>query len=108
VSGKKIVKWNNGGDPKLQLPGRGLNSHPQRAVRCNPTIRRIRYPAGMHFAVHQQVAPVVAATPLDLPLGDPRSGTKIWRWLYEEIRDAIFTGRLKRGSRLPATRELSK
>jgi len=51
---------------------------------------------------------VKAATPLDLPLGDPCSGTKIWRWLYEEIRDAILSGRLKRGSRLPATRELAK
>jgi GntR family transcriptional regulator / MocR family aminotransferase len=49
-----------------------------------------------------------AATPLDLPLGDPRSGAKVWRWLYEEIRDAILSGRLKRGSRLPATRELAK
>jgi GntR family transcriptional regulator/MocR family aminotransferase len=49
-----------------------------------------------------------AATPLDLPLGDPRPDAKIWRWLYEEIRDAILSGRLNRGSRLPATRELAK
>src|SRR5262245_6786315 len=51
---------------------------------------------------------VKAATPLDLPLGDPCSGTKIWRWLYEEVRAGILSGRLKRGSRLPATRELAK
>src|SRR5262249_53517993 len=49
-----------------------------------------------------------AATPLDLPLGELRPGAKIWRWLYEEVRDAILSGRLKRGSRLPATRELAK
>jgi GntR family transcriptional regulator / MocR family aminotransferase len=49
-----------------------------------------------------------AATPLDLPLGGARPGAKIWRWLYEEIRDAILGGRLKRGSRLPASRELAK
>src|SRR5215813_10324328 len=49
-----------------------------------------------------------AATPLDLPLGEPRTDAKIWRWLYEEIRDAILSGRLKRGSRLPSTRELAK
>jgi GntR family transcriptional regulator/MocR family aminotransferase len=49
-----------------------------------------------------------AATPLDLPLGEPRPGAKIWRWLYGEVRDAILSGRLKRGSRLPATRELAK
>jgi GntR family transcriptional regulator / MocR family aminotransferase len=49
-----------------------------------------------------------AATALDLPLGDPLPSEKIWRWLYGEIRDAILSGRLKRGSRLPATRELAK
>ena len=49
-----------------------------------------------------------AASPLDFPLGNPRPGAKVWRWLYEEIRDAILSGRLKRGSRLPATRELAK
>jgi GntR family transcriptional regulator/MocR family aminotransferase len=49
-----------------------------------------------------------AATTLDLPLGDPRPSEKIWRWLYDEIRHAILSGRLKRGWRLPATRELAK
>lgn len=48
------------------------------------------------------------ASPLDLALGDPRPDAKVWRWLYEEIRAAILSGRLKRGSRLPATRELAK
>jgi GntR family transcriptional regulator/MocR family aminotransferase len=49
-----------------------------------------------------------AATARDLPLGDLPPRTKIWRWLYDEIRNAILTGRLKRGSRLPATRELAR
>src|SRR4029450_992154 len=49
-----------------------------------------------------------AAGALDLSLGDLRASATIWRWLYEEIRDAILNGRLKRGSRLPATRELAK
>jgi GntR family transcriptional regulator / MocR family aminotransferase len=49
-----------------------------------------------------------AATPLDLPLGDARPGSKIWRWLYEEIRKGILSGRLKRGTRLPATRDLAR
>jgi GntR family transcriptional regulator / MocR family aminotransferase len=49
-----------------------------------------------------------AATTLDFPLADHRPGDKIWRWLYDAIRDAILSGRLKRGSRLPATRELAK
>jgi GntR family transcriptional regulator/MocR family aminotransferase len=48
------------------------------------------------------------ASPLDLPLGDPRSGEKVWRWLYQEIRDAILSGRLQRGSRLPSTRDIAK
>src|SRR5262249_37714298 len=49
-----------------------------------------------------------AVTALDLSLGDPRPSANIWRWLYEEIRDAILSGRLKRGARLPATRERAK
>src|SRR5215510_7178122 len=55
-----------------------------------------------HYAVTK------AATALDLPLGDPRPSDKIWRWLYDEIRSAILSGRLRRGSRLPATRELAR
>jgi GntR family transcriptional regulator / MocR family aminotransferase len=49
-----------------------------------------------------------AARALDLALDDPGPGATIWRWLYEEIRAAILSGRLKRGSRLPATRELAR
>ena len=49
-----------------------------------------------------------AAAVLDLSLGEPRPSEKIWRWLYDEIRDAILSGRLRRGARVPATRELAK
>jgi alkylhydroperoxidase family enzyme len=28
----------------------------------------------------------------DLSLGDPRSDEKLWRWLYNEIRNAILSG----------------
>jgi GntR family transcriptional regulator / MocR family aminotransferase len=49
-----------------------------------------------------------AAAALDLVLGAPKSGATLWRWLYEEIRSAILSGRLKRGARLPPTRDLAK
>src|SRR5215468_3321473 len=49
-----------------------------------------------------------AAMALDLPLGGRRAQTTVWRWLYEEIRGAILSGRLSRGARLPATRELAR
>jgi GntR family transcriptional regulator / MocR family aminotransferase len=40
---------------------------------------------------------------------NPRSpGNTITRWLYEEIRHAILSGKLRRGSMLPATRELAQ
>src|SRR5262245_43089534 len=34
-------------------------------------------------------------------------GITLTRWLYDEIRAAILSGRLRRGSRLPATREFA-
>src|SRR5262245_16896182 len=49
-----------------------------------------------------------AAMALDLPLDGRRPQAKVWRWLDEEIRGAILNGRLRRGTRLPATRELAK
>jgi GntR family transcriptional regulator/MocR family aminotransferase len=48
------------------------------------------------------------ASIFDLSLRDRRSSDKLWRWLYDEIRTAILSGRLNRGSRLPATRELAR
>jgi hypothetical protein len=48
-----------------------------------------------------------AAKALDLPLGDRRPSEKIWRWLYDEIRDAILSGRLQgQDPRMPSPRRL--
>jgi DNA-binding transcriptional MocR family regulator len=35
------------------------------------------------------------------------TGATLTRWLYDEIRAAIMSGRLRRGSRLPASREFA-
>jgi GntR family transcriptional regulator/MocR family aminotransferase len=43
-----------------------------------------------------------------LNLREPKSRTVLYRWLYEELRTAILTGRLRPGSRLPATRDLAE
>lgn len=48
------------------------------------------------------------ATPIDLVVGPPVPGTTLFRWLYKELRSAILDGRLKRGTRLPSTRELGR
>jgi GntR family transcriptional regulator / MocR family aminotransferase len=38
----------------------------------------------------------------------PRTpGVTLTRWLYDEIRDAILSGRLRRGSKLPSSREFA-
>src|SRR5215469_9445507 len=42
-----------------------------------------------------------------IALGNRRPGVTLTQWLYEELRSAILNGRLKRGARLPATRELA-
>jgi GntR family transcriptional regulator/MocR family aminotransferase len=47
----------------------------------------------------------ITAFPLSLP-GPPARGN-LYRWLYGELRAAILDGRLKPGSRLPATRDLA-
>jgi GntR family transcriptional regulator/MocR family aminotransferase len=47
------------------------------------------------------------APEVPLVLGRRRAGTTITTWLYEELRTAILSGRVARGARLPATRELS-
>ena len=46
-------------------------------------------------------------TTLELALREPPANTALWRWLYEEIRGAILDGRLRRGTRVPATRTLA-
>ncbi len=45
-----------------------------------------------------------SALPLSLP---SQAGRELYRWIYEELRSAILEGRLKPGSRLPASRDLA-
>lgn len=47
------------------------------------------------------------APAFDLVLGKRARGATIAGWLYDELRAAILDGRLPRGARLPATRELA-
>src|SRR6266542_6181490 len=44
----------------------------------------------------------------DFVISERRPGTNLFRWVYDEIRSAILDGRLKRGMRLPSTRELAR
>src|SRR5580692_4640415 len=44
---------------------------------------------------------------LPLNLRAPKPRMPLYRWLYEELRSAILTGRLHPGARLPATRDLA-
>ena len=48
------------------------------------------------------------ATDIEIALKPRPHGMQLQRWLYEEIRAAILTGRLAPGARLPATRDLAK
>ena len=45
------------------------------------------------------------APDLPLTLGKRRTDATITSWLYDELRGAILSGRLPRGTRLPATRD---
>lgn len=45
---------------------------------------------------------------LELPLRSKPEATTLTHWLYEELRVAILDGRLKRGVRLPSTRDFAK
>jgi GntR family transcriptional regulator / MocR family aminotransferase len=47
------------------------------------------------------------APELPVVLGKRRAGSTITGWLYDELRAAIVAGRLPRGARLPATRDLA-
>lgn len=38
---------------------------------------------------------------------DPRAPTALYRQLYDQLRDAILSGQLRRGTRLPSTRTLA-
>ena len=46
------------------------------------------------------------ATPFELVLPVRESGTPAYRWLYTALRGEILEGRLRRGARLPGTRDL--
>lgn len=48
------------------------------------------------------------APTLDLPLAIRPTGARLPQWLYQQLRDAILSGRLRRGSRLPSTREFAR
>lgn len=44
---------------------------------------------------------------LSLPLGEPAPGTNLQTWLYQSLREAILSGRLPAGSKLPGSRALA-
>ncbi len=44
----------------------------------------------------------------ELPLGRRKRGESLQQWLYVELRRAILEGRLARGGRLPASRDLAR
>src|SRR4051794_8405424 len=44
----------------------------------------------------------------DLPLGPPSGTKELWRWLRDELRSAVLSGRLKRGARMPSSRGLAQ
>src|ERR1700742_2456991 len=45
---------------------------------------------------------------LELPLRSKPEEATLTHWLYEELRTAILEGRLKRGIRLPSTRDFAR
>jgi GntR family transcriptional regulator / MocR family aminotransferase len=47
-------------------------------------------------------------TASDLAFEGPAIGATLQQWLYEQIRSAILDGRLRRGAKLPPTRDLAK
>ncbi len=44
----------------------------------------------------------------DLSLAQPGEGEELGRWLYTQLRSAILDGRLRPGTRMPSTRNLSQ
>ncbi|MFN7921697.1 MAG: GntR family transcriptional regulator [Bryobacteraceae bacterium] len=48
------------------------------------------------------------ASSLELMLAPPAPGQTLGAWLYGELREALLAGRLKAGTRLPSSRELSQ
>jgi GntR family transcriptional regulator/MocR family aminotransferase len=56
---------------------------------------------------HYQELQMRQAADIEIAIAPRSDGISLQRWLYEELRDAILTGRLMPGSRLPATRDLA-
>jgi GntR family transcriptional regulator / MocR family aminotransferase len=52
--------------------------------------------------------PRASSRPPDLVFVNPRPDSALAQWLCDEVRSAILDGRLRRGMRLPATRELAR
>src|SRR5215469_11067060 len=48
------------------------------------------------------------STTFEIALPTREPGTPAYRWLYTSLREEILRGRLRPGSRVPATRELAK
>jgi GntR family transcriptional regulator/MocR family aminotransferase len=51
--------------------------------------------------------PKITGNP-ELALGPRPPDTTLTRWLYDELRGAVLTGQLRRGMRLPATRDFAE
>lgn len=47
------------------------------------------------------------ATTVEIVLGEREREVPSYRWLYSALRKEILSGRLRPGSRLPATRDLA-
>lgn len=48
------------------------------------------------------------ANELELALGQRPEGTTLQRWLYSELRDAVLSGRIAPGRRLPSSRDFAR
>ena len=65
-----------------------------------------RWAVHLRYSTHTTFMPrEITAFPLSLPA--PPARGNLYRWLYGELRAAILDGRLRPGSRLPATRDLA-
>ena len=49
-----------------------------------------------------------SAWKLSLPLGEPAAGANLQTWLYQSLRQAILSGRLPAGSKLPGSRAMAE
>jgi len=63
-------------------------------------------PFTLFCAYHYPMAKQATSLPLSLPAAPV--GVQLYRWFYDELREAILGKRLMPGARLPATRDLAK